>query len=136
MAQVGIVVEGQEGLTWERWRHVVADCERLGFASLCISDHLQSVPHRRAYAPSCPRGRRFTWRRMNPEHRAGHDSEPGDLLRAGGTAPGGGGGRSALGRTPSARTRGQAASPPNMTASRSHMGTGPTGSTVWSTRSY
>ena len=43
MAQVGIVVEGQEGLTWERWRHVVANCERLGFASLRVSDHLQSV---------------------------------------------------------------------------------------------
>ena len=43
MAQFGIVVEAQEGLTWERWRRVAHDAERLGFASLRVSDHLQSV---------------------------------------------------------------------------------------------
>ncbi len=43
MAQFGVVVEAQEGLTWERWRRVVHDAERLGFASLRVSDHLQSV---------------------------------------------------------------------------------------------
>jgi len=37
------MIEAQEGLTWERWRRIVADAERLGFASLRTSDHLQSV---------------------------------------------------------------------------------------------
>ena len=43
MAQVGVMIEAQEGLSWERWRRTVADAERLGFASLRTSDHLQSV---------------------------------------------------------------------------------------------
>ena len=43
MAQVGIMIEAKEGLNWERWRRIVADAERLGFASLRVSDHLQSV---------------------------------------------------------------------------------------------
>ena len=55
MARVGIVVEAQEGLTWERWRRVVADCERLEFASLRVSDHLQSViPSRSRSRPALP----------------------------------------------------------------------------------
>ncbi|MGH7911039.1 MAG: LLM class flavin-dependent oxidoreductase [Candidatus Dormibacteraceae bacterium] len=37
------MIEAQEDLTWERWRRVVADAERLGFASLRVSDHLESV---------------------------------------------------------------------------------------------
>lgn len=36
---VGLMVEGQEGLTWERWSHIVALAERLGFRSLYRSDH-------------------------------------------------------------------------------------------------
>lgn len=43
MAQFGVMVEAQEGLTWERWRRVVSDAERLGFASLRVADHLESV---------------------------------------------------------------------------------------------
>jgi len=43
MAQVGVMIEAQEGLNWARWRHIVTDAERLGFASLRTSDHLQSV---------------------------------------------------------------------------------------------
>lgn len=43
MAQFGVMVEGQEGLTWDRWRRVVHDAERLGFASLRVADHLESV---------------------------------------------------------------------------------------------
>ena len=42
MAEVGVMIEAQEGLTWERWRRIVADAERLGFASLRVSDHCQS----------------------------------------------------------------------------------------------
>jgi len=37
------MLEGQEGLNWDRWRKICADAERLGFASLRRSDHLISL---------------------------------------------------------------------------------------------
>src|SRR5437899_4104933 len=43
MTKLGIMLEGQEGLSWERWRRICADVERLGFASLRRSDHLISL---------------------------------------------------------------------------------------------
>jgi alkanesulfonate monooxygenase SsuD/methylene tetrahydromethanopterin reductase-like flavin-dependent oxidoreductase (luciferase family) len=43
MTQLGIMIEGQEGLSWDRWRRICADVERLGFASLRRSDHLISL---------------------------------------------------------------------------------------------
>ena len=43
MAKVGIMIEGQEGLNWERWRVICQDAEALGFDSLRRSDHLFSV---------------------------------------------------------------------------------------------
>lgn len=43
MAQFGVMVEAQEGLTWDRWRQVTGDADRLGFASLRVADHLESV---------------------------------------------------------------------------------------------
>jgi alkanesulfonate monooxygenase SsuD/methylene tetrahydromethanopterin reductase-like flavin-dependent oxidoreductase (luciferase family) len=43
VAKIGIMIEGQEGLTWERWRRLCKDVEGLGFASLRRSDHLVSV---------------------------------------------------------------------------------------------
>jgi alkanesulfonate monooxygenase SsuD/methylene tetrahydromethanopterin reductase-like flavin-dependent oxidoreductase (luciferase family) len=43
MAVLGVMIEAQEGLDWERWRRVVRDAERLGFAALRVSDHCQSV---------------------------------------------------------------------------------------------
>ena len=33
------MVEGQFGLTWERWGHILALAERLGFPSVFRSDH-------------------------------------------------------------------------------------------------
>ncbi len=36
---IGLMVEGQNGLTWERWIHIVRLAERLGFPSLFRSDH-------------------------------------------------------------------------------------------------
>lgn len=39
---VGIMVEGQEGLSWQRWRHIARLVEDLGFESLWRSDHLFS----------------------------------------------------------------------------------------------
>ena len=43
MAKLGIMIEGQEGLNWERWRHICHDADKLGFDSLRRSDHLLSV---------------------------------------------------------------------------------------------
>ncbi|MEO8743814.1 MAG: LLM class flavin-dependent oxidoreductase [Candidatus Dormiibacterota bacterium] len=37
------MIEGQEGLTWERWRRICHDTDTLGFASLRRSDHLISL---------------------------------------------------------------------------------------------
>lgn len=43
MAKIGIMIEGQEGLTWERWRHICHDADALGFDSLRRSEHFISV---------------------------------------------------------------------------------------------
>jgi F420-dependent oxidoreductase-like protein len=40
---VGIMIEGQEGLTWERWWRIAAAAEDLGYESLCRSDHLTGL---------------------------------------------------------------------------------------------
>jgi F420-dependent oxidoreductase-like protein len=37
--RIGLMVEGQNGLTWERWRHILALAERLRFPSVFRSDH-------------------------------------------------------------------------------------------------
>jgi len=37
------MIEGQEGLNWDRWRHICHDVEALGFDSLRRSDHFFSV---------------------------------------------------------------------------------------------
>lgn len=41
--RLGIMVEGQENVTWERWNRVVEATEQLGFDSVWRSDHLFSV---------------------------------------------------------------------------------------------
>ncbi len=41
--KLGIIVEGQEGLTWDAWRRIATETERLGFDSLWRSDHLLSI---------------------------------------------------------------------------------------------
>ena len=43
MAKLGVMIEGQEGLTWERWRHICQDADTLGFDSLRRSEHFISV---------------------------------------------------------------------------------------------
>jgi F420-dependent oxidoreductase-like protein len=40
--KLGVIVEGQEGLTWDNWRRIAAAAEDLGFESLWRSDHLLS----------------------------------------------------------------------------------------------
>jgi F420-dependent oxidoreductase-like protein len=41
--QLGVMVEGQEGLTWGGWRQIMACVEALGFESLWRSDHFMSL---------------------------------------------------------------------------------------------
>ena len=43
MAKLGIMIEGQEGLTWELWKQLCQDVEALGFEALRRSDHVCSV---------------------------------------------------------------------------------------------
>jgi len=41
--QLGVMIEGQEGLTWEGWRQLMGCVEGLGFESLWRSDHFMSL---------------------------------------------------------------------------------------------
>src|SRR5262245_10347971 len=41
--QLGVMIEGQEGLNWERWRQIMVRVEALGFESLWRSDHFMSI---------------------------------------------------------------------------------------------
>src|SRR5579864_2631694 len=43
MIRLGVMIEGQEGLTWARWRRIAETVEALGFESLWRSDHLFSL---------------------------------------------------------------------------------------------
>ena len=40
--QLGVMVEGQEALTWAAWRAILARAEALGFESVWRSDHFAS----------------------------------------------------------------------------------------------
>lgn len=44
--RIGLMVEGQNGLTWERWSHILSLAERLGFPTLFRSDHFFIGPQR------------------------------------------------------------------------------------------
>src|SRR5256714_13644141 len=41
--RIGIMIEGQEGLTWERWLRIAERAEALGLDSLWRSDHFYSL---------------------------------------------------------------------------------------------
>jgi F420-dependent oxidoreductase-like protein len=41
--KLAVMIEGQEGLNWERWRRLTEATERLGFEGLFRSDHFFSV---------------------------------------------------------------------------------------------
>jgi len=43
VAKIGVMIEGQEGLNWERWRHICQDADTLGFDALRRSDHFLCV---------------------------------------------------------------------------------------------
>src|SRR3974390_3290944 len=40
--KLGVMLEGQEGVTWDLWRQLMAKVEALGFESLWRSDHFMS----------------------------------------------------------------------------------------------
>src|SRR5687767_14544106 len=41
--RLALMIEGQEGLTWERWRRIARTAEQGGFDSLFRSDHLTGL---------------------------------------------------------------------------------------------
>jgi F420-dependent oxidoreductase-like protein len=41
--KLGVMLEGQEGVTWDLWRRITARVEALGFESLWRSDHFMSL---------------------------------------------------------------------------------------------
>lgn len=43
MIALSIMIEGQDGLTWPRWKRLVAEVEALGFAGLFRSDHFTNA---------------------------------------------------------------------------------------------
>ena len=43
MVAISIMIEGQNGLTWPRWKRLVAEVEALGFAGLFRSDHFTNA---------------------------------------------------------------------------------------------
>jgi F420-dependent oxidoreductase-like protein len=43
MVAISIQIEGQDGLTWPRWKKLVAEVEALGFAGLYRSDHFTNA---------------------------------------------------------------------------------------------
>ena len=47
MLDVAIMIEGQDGLNWQRWQRLAAAAEDLGFAGLYRSDHFTNPtgPH-------------------------------------------------------------------------------------------
>jgi F420-dependent oxidoreductase-like protein len=45
--RICLMVEGQEGVTWDDWRSLASACERHGFEALFRSDHYLSVDDRR-----------------------------------------------------------------------------------------
>src|SRR5579859_7737295 len=43
MVAVSLMIEGQYGVTWPRWKNLVAEAENLGFAGLFRSDHFTNA---------------------------------------------------------------------------------------------
>lgn len=43
MVAIAIMIEGQDGLTWPRWKRLVAAVDELGFAGLFRSDHFTNA---------------------------------------------------------------------------------------------
>jgi F420-dependent oxidoreductase-like protein len=58
--QLAIMIEAQEGLTWERWQALAQTAEDAGYASLCRSDHLTGLAGD-ARQPSLDAWASLTW---------------------------------------------------------------------------
>jgi F420-dependent oxidoreductase-like protein len=43
MSAISIMIEGQDGLTWPRWKRLAAEVESLGYAGLFRSDHFTNA---------------------------------------------------------------------------------------------
>lgn len=43
MVDISLMIEGQDGLTWLRWKRLVAEADALGFAGLFRSDHFTNA---------------------------------------------------------------------------------------------
>ena len=43
MTQIGIMIEGQNGLDWERWKRVLEVAEDLNFQCVFRSDHYNNM---------------------------------------------------------------------------------------------
>ena len=39
MIEVALMIEGQNGLTWERWQRIATLVDQMGFAGIYRSDH-------------------------------------------------------------------------------------------------
>src|SRR6266849_653315 len=88
VAKLGIMIEGQEGLNWDRWRRLCHDVEALGFTSLRRSDHFFSVM-------DVARARRG----VDEADRDRTDGQPDDVSPTCAVGPDRGGGRHPLQRT-------------------------------------
>ena len=47
--RVCLMIEGQEGVTWEQWLALAKACERVGFEALFQSDHYVSFQYCRSF---------------------------------------------------------------------------------------
>ena len=65
--EIGLMVEGQNGLTWERWRHILALAERLKFPSLFRSDHYFIGPQQDSLEAYLSFVMAASWRWTDPE---------------------------------------------------------------------
>ncbi len=43
MVAISLMLEGQYGMTWSRWKNLVAEVEDLGFAGMFRSDHFTNA---------------------------------------------------------------------------------------------
>lgn len=43
MVALSLMIEGQDGLTWPRWKRLISEVESLGFAGLFRSDHFTNA---------------------------------------------------------------------------------------------
>ena len=66
MLEIAIMVEGQEGIGWDRWRRLARAVEELGYAGLYRSDHF---PNKRtgAYQDALELWSSLTWLADNTE---------------------------------------------------------------------